>query len=163
MAEVVGKRDILQLGSHYKHSLVKESGLPMLCTSSSSSVQSAQDFVQLALVSPQKVVQIAASTLRAQLDDTTIPLRSEQTNATEPVVLPISKTHSLSLSNHGWESIALSLQHAQGQIEISATSQEQMLLFSYDRLSASGELYPTRMMLRGDVLPLQTPTQANSH
>ncbi|GHO88431.1 hypothetical protein KSZ_64370 [Dictyobacter formicarum] len=135
----------------------------MLCTSSSSSVQSAQDFVQRALVSPQNVVQIAASTLRAQLNDTKISLRSERVNAAEPLVLPISKTHSLSLPNHGWESVALSLQQAQGQVEISATSQEQMLLFSYDRLSASGELYPTRMMLRGNVVTLQTPARVDSH
>ncbi|WP_126602725.1 hypothetical protein [Dictyobacter aurantiacus] len=53
--------------------------------------------------------------------------------------------------------MALSLQQAQGQVEISTTAQEQMLLVNYDRLSVSGELYPTRMMLRGDVVLLQTP------
>ncbi|GCE09890.1 hypothetical protein KDAU_72190 [Dictyobacter aurantiacus] len=129
----------------------------MLCTSSSSSVPSAQDFVQFTLIPPPNVVQIAASTLRAQLNDSTILLRSEPENAAEPLVLPISDTHSLSLSNHGWESMALSLQQAQGQVEISTTAQEQMLLVNYDRLSVSGELYPTRMMLRGDVVLLQTP------
>lgn len=126
----------------------------MLCTSSSFSVPSTQDFVQFTVVPPQNVVQIAASTLRAQLNDT----RSERKNTAEPLVLSISDTHSLSLSNHAWDSIALTLQQAQGEVEISTTAQEQMLLFSYDRLSASGEIYPTRMMLRGSVIASQTST-----
>lgn len=100
--------------------------------------------------SPNSLATVMSSTIQTQLADITIDRGESQPRKTQ-VTLRLASEVSISLTPADAHILDQSLQTAIGQLEVFTGAYSEFLEFRFNRLSSSGEEYPTRLLLHGVV------------
>ncbi|EFH85561.1 hypothetical protein Krac_6785 [Ktedonobacter racemifer DSM 44963] len=100
--------------------------------------------------SPSSLATVMPSTLCTQLANATIDQGESQPCKTQ-ITLHLASDISIGLTPANAHILDQSLQSAIGQLEVFTSAYNEFLEFRFNRLSSTGEEYPTRLLLHGMV------------